>query len=386
MLTMDSVVRVNLTIGASVAVNSTFSTGAILGSTVLSSNPITSAERFRVFTSLEAVAEAGFATTAPEYVAARKYFGVANKPEKVVIIYYSAVENSTENPVDALADAVDKGADYYGVYYCAPANVSDSVMKTTLTSIAEYLGTTYKCGALFYGVTGTVASVTANTGILAAMHELEHVESRRRAFGLVCAEDVSDAASMMGLAMGYATAHRTDAFALIYKPMALATVRNLTQAEVNSIKNLNGNVYVQRTSTVSCLENGSSAEGMRFDELLYLDRIAFDLQTACFELIANNETKLLQNDTTSELFISEINRILEDYYNGGVLATETWTGPSFGNVVTGATLEHGYTAYADSYDLQSEEDRAARKAMPITVLLTMSGAVESVVLNLYVVE
>ena len=383
MLTMDSVVKVNLTIGASVAVNNTFSVGAIIGS----SSVLTKTDRFGTYANLDEVVAAGFTSSMPEYKAAEKYFGGSHVPEKLIIILFSKAENDTDTLTGALTDAISKGADFYGVYYCPGANDTAAQTKTDLVAIATFLESTYHRGALFYGVTGTVSSAIAADALFGTMAAISNPkEARRRAFGMYCKESADDAAGMMGLAMGYASERQYDAFALIYKPIEAATTCDLTQTEVNQIKNLNGNVYVQRTAAISCLEDGSSADGMRFDELLYLDRIAYDLQSSCFNLIATNESKLLQNDTTTELLISEINRVLEDYYNGGVLATQVWTGPTLGNVQNGATLEHGYAAFAESYDLQSDEDRAARKAMPITVLLTMSGAVETVELNLYVVE
>jgi hypothetical protein len=39
-------------------------------------------------------------------------------------------------------------------------------------------------------------------------------------------------------------------------------------------------------------------------------------------------------------------------------------------------------AIVDTFDNQTTADRAAHKAMPITVLLCLSGSVESVVINL----
>jgi len=41
--------------------------------------------------------------------------------------------------------------------------------------------------------------------------------------------------------------------------------------------------------------------------------------------------------------------------------------------------------WADSYDVQSDADRAAHKAMPINVALTMAGSVESIVIAVNVV-
>ena len=123
---------------------------------------------------------------------------------------------------------------------------------------------------------------------------------------------------------------------------------------------------------------------MRYHEVLYLDEMKADLKAGCFSLIADSDVLLPQNDTTTALFKNRIARILEQFYQRGVLSTFQWRGLPIANVNTGDVIEHGYYLYADTYDNQTDEDRAARKAMPMTILLCLSGAVESVVLNLYV--
>ena len=44
-------------------------------------------------------------------------------------------------------------------------------------------------------------------------------------------------------------------------------------------------------------------------------------------------------------------------------------------------IENGFALWAESYDLQSDEDRAAHKAMPIHAALTLAGSLESVVIS-----
>ena len=42
--------------------------------------------------------------------------------------------------------------------------------------------------------------------------------------------------------------------------------------------------------------------------------------------------------------------------------------------------ENGFAPWADPYDDQSDADRAARRAMPVHVALTLAGSLESVVI------
>jgi hypothetical protein len=64
----------------------------------------------------------------------------------------------------------------------------------------------------------------------------------------------------------------------------------------------------------------------------------------------------------------------------GVLASGTWKGRDAGPLRSGDVLDNGFALWADSYDTQSDEDRAAHKAMPIHAALILAGSLESVVI------
>ena len=428
MLNIDPVVQVNVSVGTSLVPTGVFDVGAILTSTPGTGTPLTATTRFAVYDSLAEIVSGGtgkpaFASTTDVYKAALKYFGVAPAPAQVVVIFYETdpeaapydpsapysvgdyctnesklwqcntaiaaggetwnaehwteVPYTTDTPAVAVVDAAEKGAEFYGVYYCGPAGESESDYKTQVVSIVGAMNS-QNTGAVFYGATGSASDLIADSGIIAAMKNT----GSRRAVGMTCTSDKYDAAGLMGVAMGYARKARNTAFALCYKSVASAAVNGFSQSEVSAIKALNGNVYVSRAKNRAGLENGATASGLRFDDALYLDMIANDIQTSIYSLIADSPTKLPQNDSTSNLFISEINRILEGYYNIGVLADAVWNGTLYGDMEEDTIIEHGYMAIVDLFDNQSAEDRAAHKAMPITILLCLSGSVESVVINL----
>ena len=97
-----------------------------------------------------------------------------------------------------------------------------------------------------------------------------------RALALYC-DEVSDAAALMGLAMGLELNHPDTAFALCYKSLQGLTPSDLTESQAEAIKALNGNVYLTRGYTHLLLERGTVSSGSRYDEMLYLDKIADDL-------------------------------------------------------------------------------------------------------------
>ncbi|MBQ1365431.1 MAG: DUF3383 family protein, partial [Clostridia bacterium] len=53
-------------------------------------------------------------------------------------------------------------------------------------------------------------------------------------------------------------------------------------------------------------------------------------------------------------------------------------------IASGDYIENGFALWADSYDNQSEADRAAHKAVPIQCALTLAGSLESVVITVNV--
>ncbi|MBO7631860.1 MAG: DUF3383 family protein [Lachnospiraceae bacterium] len=384
MLNMNPVVRVNVSIGASSTLSSVFDIGAILTSEAGTTDPLSASNRFVTYVSLEEVLNGNpsedkpaYAASTDTYKAAAKYFSVSPAPKKLCVIFFNAASGSTETPVTALADAIDKGVEFYGLYYIPKPEETAANIKTYITGIVSALDAIER-GVLFYGFTGTVESAIGTDSIVNSLFDAR----ARRAVGMYCASSLDDAAGMMGVAMGYTLSAETSAFALCYKGIASAAVNDLTQTEVDSIKEVNGNVFIARTKGGAKIENGATASGLRYDEVMYIDMLVKQIQEGLYAAIADSPTRLPASDATSSLFIGEIYRVLEEYYNLGVLAETAWNGDPVGTVGKGDMVGHGYYAYADSFDTQSAEDRAAHKSMPITVIICLSSSVESVVINL----
>ena len=130
---------------------------------------------------------------------------------------------------------------------------------------------------------------------------------------------------------------------------------------------------------------GTLITGERYDERLYLDMIADDLQQAAVSLLADNPDRMPQTDDSTAAFINRFSSILMNYTTRQVLATSRWRGAAAGPLSPGDTLENGFALWADSYDDQSDADRAAHRAVPIQVALTLAGSIESIVITVNVV-
>ncbi len=385
MLNMDPVVQVNVSVGAGTVAAGAFDVGALLTPETGTGTGValSTTNRFASYSSLSEVLNGvdgvspAFAATTETYKAAAKYFGASPAPVKLIVIFFDTASGTSDTPAAALVDAVEKGADFYGISYIPKTSETAANIKTnTIAIISAMEG--LKKGVVFVCTNGSGSTVTDNDGLLKAVTGT----GSNRALTIACKGSDNDAFAVMGEGMGQSRTHEDTSFALCYKSIPSAVASDYTQSEIESIKALNGNVYVARTRTRAGLENGAVASGLRFDEVLYLDRIAAESQAAIYSLIADSPDKLPQNDTTSTLFISEITRILEGYYNGGVLADALWRGAAVGAINTGDVVERGYYVYADTFDNQSTQDRLDHKAMPLTVLLCLSGAVEGAVINI----
>ena len=153
---------------------------------------------------------------------------------------------------------------------------------------------------------------------------------------------------------------------------------------MDAIEALGGNVYVTRGYMHLVLEKGSTPSGARYDEVMYLDMISGDLQNAAVSLLAENADRLPQTDDASAQFITAFSSILAGYTSRGVLATAPWRGSAAGSIRPGEYVENGFALWADSYDNQSEADRAAHRAVPIQAALVLAGSLESVVITVNV--
>ena len=73
-----------------------------------------------------------------------------------------------------------------------------------------------------------------------------------------------------------------------------------------------------------------------------------------------------------------------NYTDRGILATAAWRGSDVGPVRNGEVIENGFRLWADSYDNQSDADRAAHKAVPVQAALCLAGSIESIVITVNV--
>ena len=369
MLSIGTIAKVIVNVMRTNAQPTSWDTGLLL----VKDSAFTDEKRLRSYASSADAAAGliadGFDDSTEAYKAALKYFASSPSSERLLVSCYPA----SETPAEALDAVLVLTSDFYGVA------LADTRTDEELLALDTHIAGLDKPTMLFLALCGTAASVAAADSLLDKLH----AAGSRRVIATY-ATAVSDGAAVMGCAMGQQSAHASSAFALCYKGIGGMLPSTLTQAQVDAIENLGGNVYVTRGYTHTLFERGSTPSGYRYDEVLYLDMIAEDLQNAAVSLLADNPDKMPQTDDATAQFINVFSSILYGYTTRGILTTAKWRGPDISNIQTGDYVENGFALWADSYDNQSETDRAAHKAVPIQCALTLAGSVESVVITVNV--
>ncbi len=369
MLSINTIAHVIVNTVRATASPGSFNTGLLL----IKDSAYSDSRRLMAFDSASAalagLAALGFIETDECCKAAVKYFAASPAPGRLLVSCYPA----NETLVQAVDTVLNQTATFYGVMTCDPVTAAYYL---TLARHIEELSVPLM---LFVPVADTVANATAAGGVLNKLRSA----GIKRALPFFCAA-ASDCAAVMGTAMGLELAHKDTAFALCYKNVMGIEPSDLTQAEVDSLKALGCNVYVARGYSHLLLENGSVSSGGRYDEVLYVDKIAEDLQAAAVSLLADNPDKLPQTDDSTAQFITRFSSVLMGYTDRGILASSLWRGADTGPVKTGDVIENGFALWADSYDDQSDADRLAHKAVPVQVALTLAGSIESIVITVNV--
>ena len=368
MLSVDTIARVIVTASRASASPSSFDTGLLM---VRDTN-FAAAKRLKTYTSSSAAAEGltedGFGATTDAYKMAVKYFGASPAPTRLLVSCYP----TSETPAEALGAVLNTTSGFYGVCFDTAPGDSD------LLALAGWIEAAAKPMILFLPFTGTAGTVLASE-TLAAL-----VSSAYRRVLPAYVSLSSDIGAILGTAMGLKLSHTASSFSLCYKTIHGIQPTELTETQVNAFKALNTNVYITRGYTHLLLESGTVASGERYDEILYMDCIADELQNEAVTLLAENPDRMPQTDDATAMFINRFTRVLMNYRRLGVLYPAAWRGSNIGPISMGDIVENGFALWAESYDDQSASDRALHKAMPINVALTFAGSLESVVISVNV--
>jgi len=363
-LPLSDAVDVSVSVGPVTSVRTSFNLGLIVGKSTV----IATATRVKTYSKIGDLTADGWLGTEPEYLAAQKYFSQNPKPSKVAIGRWDV---TPETAVQAVTACREANAEWYACTVCEAEKadiIAIAAYIDSCTPESAYFATTSDSDALA-GTTGNVLDTIKKNGV----HRT-----------LVQYSTTTDAAvAIMGYAMAANTQTSGSAYTLKYKSEVGVSTENLTSTQVTIIKNNNGNLYLNRGAVYNLFEDGVTADGTHFDEIINLDILTNNIQTAVVNGLAAS-AKIPQTDPGIDMLLNYITAPLENARKIGFIAPGIWNTASILSVNTGDTLPRGYVILSDTVNSQSQADREARKSPPIYILVKLSGAIENVAIKLYV--
>jgi hypothetical protein len=157
-----------------------------------------------------------------------------------------------------------------------------------------------------------------------------------------------------------------------------------TQAAAADAKCINYFVNYDTGSTeVAIVQQAVMCNGDFVDERIGCDWFQNALQVALFDALFTFP-KVPQTDDGTGILLNKCKQVCQAAIFNGWAAPGLWTGPSFGQLKNGQTLDTGFYVFAPSYSTQSQADREARKSVPIFIALKLAGAVHSVMCSVFV--
>lgn len=279
---------------------------------------------------------------------------------------------AAETPVQAVTALAAASTIWYGLTFAATTAITNQ-QYVSVAAFIEALTVTRMFG-ISTADTGCISSLVTNdigSLIAAAGYDQTFVDYSTTAPYV--------AASMFGRMFSVDFTAQNSTIELMYKQMPGVIPENLTDAQANALQSKNINVYTGYDNDTSIIQYGTMGSGNFIDEVWGLDWLQNAIQTAVYNLFFTSTTKIPQTDAGQNQLTNAVSGVCGNQPGGavynGLAGPGTWNSSTvFGSLTTGQFLPLGYYVFSPSVNLQSEADRAARKAPPIQVAIKLAGA------------
>lgn len=359
-LPLSDIVNVKTEVSAMSAPRKEFNIGLLIGS-----NSTVSQDGEVVFySSVDAMAEAGFATDSAEYQAAVLYFAQSPAPDLLAVGLIGEEETALE--------ALQANSEWYVATFTKA--IADTLSAQDADAIAAYVESCSISSVWFYQVSDKETYLTAMKAMQAKKYS--------RTLTLYASQGTATAA-LMGYAMG-ANYKGSTAYTLALKTLVGVMPEDAIDSNIlSNILTANGNVYVTQGYYYTVLRSGKMANGISFDDVIYLDMLVNNIELAIMDQLTTLP-KVAQTQDGVEILISAITDPCEEMVTKGYLAPGVWNGRTVLTLEAGDTLSKGYQILAEDINDQSQSDRDARIAPNLYVCVKTAGAIESVVIGVVV--
>lgn len=284
---------------------------------------------------------------------------------------------AAQSIIDLISELDDKQPNYYGFYNTA--TVTDQEIEDThdrllasnryhlyaLTALADYMLDFDQSNPLY-----RIASKNSRTMVV-QLNKLGDKHAAVEALVQICSTNWDG---------------RNTAQTLKFKSEnTVQSDEGITTTIANKADRLGINYYTDYDGTTFLAEGRTVGTEIFFaDSTVGRHAYATRLQAAGATRLIQ-QPKIPQTDEGQITLQSALLQVHEQFVRNGFLGRGlVWNSVGFGELKTGDILENGYYMYSDSYTLQSQSDREARKAMPIQIAAKEAGAIHSADVLVYV--
>lgn len=289
---------------------------------------------------------------------------------------------AAESPLSALTILASITNNWYGAMFAASVMPVDS----DYVACAGFINAASP--SHIFGVTtaeGAALNASLTTDIAFQLQALGY----SRAFAVYSSSSPYACAAIFGRAFTTNFNGSNTLYTLKFDTESGVVAETLTETQAAALSAKNCNVYVNYNlssgtgASIAIVQQGTMANGTFFDVIHGTDWLQNAIQTAVFNLLYTNATKIPQTDAGITQIINTITQVLQQSVTNALVAPGVWNGPPVGNIVTGQTLSTGFYVFAPPVATQSQAARAQRQAPVIQACIKLSGAVHfaSVILS-----
>ena len=366
---LNNIVSVSVEVSNPIVISSYFNLGLIIGKSAA-----IKAQRVKVYTAesykTQMVSD-GFTTNDNEYKAATLYF--AQNPKSASVAIGSWDSTGGETPADAFAACRETNGNFYNCCFV------ETLTNEQIAAIAALVEAS-SIPTVFWFVTSDKKCIEASSeNVLKTLQNSKYT----RTFGIYSSSEPLIAAAAVGMVSGLNSLTVNSAYTAAYKTLTGVSPENLSNDELNALVSYNGNVYTKFGSTYQLTYPMVSSGDYHVDDLLLIDVAKFFIQQKTVAGLVSMK-KIKQTEEGLGTLLSFINDACDQLANIGMIAGGIWKGDSIMDLNKGDAIENGYFVQSGSIADQSAQDRASRVSPPIYVALLSSGAIEHVVIAVYV--
>lgn len=366
-ISLSNIVNVNVEVSNPSVISSDFNLGCIIGD----SKKLDADHRVKVYSyqtyKTEMVAD-GFTTSSNEYKAAVAYF--SQNPISQRLAIGQKLEGETD--LQAITNTRAFNENFYAVSF------SYSVVDTSIDAIAAAVEAFSSPTVFFHQTSDKKCLQASQGGICKTLQDKNYMRtcvfySTQNYFS--CAVN--------GLFSGLNSMQVNSAYTLAYKNIIGFTPESIDDVQYDNLISYNGNSYVEFGRRYRFIFQGVTANGYHVDEVFLLDAAKFLIQQYVVSGLIDSRVISQTNSGVSKI-ISFCTDACEQLSTMGVISSGIWGGGNVLDLETGDSIPNGYYIQAGSIAEQSASDRAKRVSPPIYICLKASGAIEFVVINVYV--